>query len=635
MGSFFGNDEFGKSGFDDILGDLSKGIKEMSDNNLSQSIKQGKEIDSMFDRKLEFPSANEKENENELKKEAGTQKVSSEKTKKEETTIVQTPAMTPEEAMEKLNGLIGLEDVKTKVVELVESLKGEKLLAEKTTLKLTRPNLHMVFSGPPGTGKTEVARILANVLHALGFVKENKLIETDRSGLVSSHAGGTAAKVMEKFEAAEGGILFIDEAYALANGDQYGKEAIDTVIKAMEDKRESVLVILAGYEAEMENLLRQNPGFKSRIPNKFNFKDYNALELTEIAKAMLSSKGYVFDQIEPELKAYISINSVNGALEGNGRTIRNLVEGITLQHKIRIGKLKNFEGVELKKILVEDIKNAIAPKNNQRKGMEEVKILSQKMMDSMIDIEKTKNEIENFLNYSIIQNKKIKDGANIPMPSLNLVFKGGNGTGKTEMARNVAMKLRAYGVLNNGQVKEVSRGDIIGSVIGATAQNVKNLMAQSVGGVLVIDRIESLDSDDSYSQEAISVLLQEIDKYRGKMALIITGSGEAMEKFMNKNEALKNKMNKTIVFEDYSTETLVNILEQKLKMQIGLELDEDSRKKIKEHLAFLMPIRENAHWVNQFIENLQIAQCNRLIREESEEYQVYKTEDITNAIDMM
>lgn len=633
----------GAYGYLDIMENLTKGLNEQTAEQVKEAKSMTERINDFIDNGIlngniadrgipEVKGAKDNEEENIVE---NTQEKRKEKEEKEETIVVKAEPMTIEEAMEKLENLIGLEEVKGKVTQLIESLEGEKILQEKSKLKLSRPNLHMIFSGPPGTGKTEVARILSNVFYALGFIKNNVLVETDRSGLVASHAGGTADKVMKKFDEAEGGILFIDEAYALANGDQYGKEAIDTVIKAMEDRRESVVVVLAGYEAEMENLLRQNPGFRSRIPNKFNFKDYNSMELTNIALAMLKGKGYDVEAIEQELKAYINLNSVNGVLEGNGRTIRNLVEAITLQHKIRIGQTKELENVKIELVTKDDIKKAISPKGEQRVGMEELIALSKKSMDELIGMEETKKEVENFLNYSIIQSKKIKQGINIPMPSLNMMLVGESGTGKTSISKNIALKLRAYGVINNGQIKEVSRGDLIGTVIGETAQKVKNVMAQSVGGVLVIDRIESLDSDDSYSREAIEVLIQELDNYRGKMAVIITGNKASLEKFMAKNPILLTKINKKIELKSYNHLDLANIVNAKIEKQIGLQLSTTSKEMIEEKLAKIMPVEENGHWADKFVEVIQIEQCNRLIEEGSENYQEYKEEDIKKALETM
>ena len=142
---------------------------------------------------------------------------------------------------------------------------------------------------------------------------------------------------MKKVNEALNGVLFIDEAYALANNDGYGKEAIDTVIKALEDYRDDFVVILAGYEAEMDNLINENPGFKSRIPHRYRFKDYTPKELTRIAKKMLEDKGYKTDDVMEMIENIIKLECKNGTLEGNARTVRNLVEKIIQNHMIRAG----------------------------------------------------------------------------------------------------------------------------------------------------------------------------------------------------------------------------------------------------------------------------------------------------------
>ena len=194
--------------------------------------------------------------------------------------------------------------------------------------------------GNPGTGKTTVARILSKIYRGLGVLQTNNFVEVDRGGLVCGYVGQTAIKTQEVIDEAMGGILFIDEAYSLYRGkdDAFGLEAIDTLVKAMEDNREDLIVILAGYKKEMAGFLEANSGLKSRFPNLINFDDYTGLELRKIAQIQAKSKGYVIAEgAEEELTDYFDeVQSINAAEAGNGRLARNVIEDAILRQSRRL-----------------------------------------------------------------------------------------------------------------------------------------------------------------------------------------------------------------------------------------------------------------------------------------------------------
>lgn len=203
-----------------------------------------------------------------------------------------------DEALEQLNSLTGLEAVKKDVNSLVNLMRVQNIRKERG---MKQPNVskHLVFSGNPGTGKTTVARLLADIYFSLGILSKGHLVEVDRSGLVSGYIGQTATKVMEVVETAKGGILFIDEAYTLTNGKgegDFGQEAVDTLLKAMEDNRDNLVVIVAGYTEPMEKFLDSNPGLRSRFNKFIYFKDYTPKELLEIMKNMATGQDYILSE---------------------------------------------------------------------------------------------------------------------------------------------------------------------------------------------------------------------------------------------------------------------------------------------------------------------------------------------------
>jgi stage V sporulation protein K len=252
--------------------------------------------------------------------------------------------------------VVGNEQVKEHIRSLVAQMRIQKLRRDQGFSKGTGQSLHMIFKGNPGTGKTTFARIIGKALKELGVLKSGQLIETDRSGLVASYIGQTAQKVNEVVQEALGGILFIDEAYALASkgeGD-FGKEAIDTLVKAIEDHRENLLVILAGYDQDMDAFLETNVGLTSRFPNVFQFSDYTTEELYLILLRVVEAEQY---QLAPECKNVVhSIlrSHIQSGKSSNGRFVRNLFEQAVRKQSVRLGSQMNIDKEDLAKLLPED-----------------------------------------------------------------------------------------------------------------------------------------------------------------------------------------------------------------------------------------------------------------------------------------
>lgn len=595
--------------FDDILNNMiSKGI---------EADKEAKKNASEVDRLLKHSFA-------EIKEEKTIKTVALEPIQKVE------PAITLEEAQAQLNALIGLEDIKESVANLVKRLKGQQVLEEKSQIKIGKPNLHMIFSGPPGSGKTEVARIIVRIFHLLGYIKTDKVVETDRSGLVSDHSGGTAQKVMQKVNEALDGALFIDEAYALANSDGYGKEAIDTLIKAIEDYRDRFVVILAGYESEMDHLIDQNPGFKSRIPQRFRFKDYTPKELTRIADKMLQDKGYKTEEVIDTLENYIKLQCKNSTLEGNARTIRNLVEQIIQHHMVRVGEELPDD---LEMIQLEDVRNAIGLNQNAavRDGMETLQKEALAKLDNLIGLDTVKKEVKRLLNFFAIQQQKRNQGIPTSLPDMNMIFTGDSGTGKTEVARIIGGILKSNGVLPNGHLKEVSRADLVGNVVGDTAQKVKKVVSESLGGILFIDRAYSLHSDDSYSAEAIDTLIKELDDHKGELVVILAGYEEPMNEMLAETEGFESRFRYRFNFEPYTAGEVYEMTEVQLK-DSSYQIGEDAYTHLSEHLHSQTSIESNGRWVSTFLDQLQIVQSDRLMTEGSTDYLTVTLGDVKETL---
>ena len=279
------------------------------------------------------------------------------------------PEETLEEAVAQLRALIGLEAVKADVESLINLVKVRALRQERG-MKCPEMSLHLVFSGNPGTGKTTVARLIGRIYRALGVLSKGQLVEVDRSGLVAGYVGQTAIKTREVIDKALGGILFVDEAYTLApaNADKdFGQEAIDTLLKAMEDHRDDFVVIVAGYESLMPRFIESNPGLKSRFNKYIHFPDYTGQELWEIFQGRVQRSDYQLEEdAARRLEAYWAERYARrGAEFGNAREVRNVFEKTVAAQADRLAAVAQPTDQQLRAITLADVEAALCPKKGQ------------------------------------------------------------------------------------------------------------------------------------------------------------------------------------------------------------------------------------------------------------------------------
>lgn len=276
---------------------------------------------------------------------------------------VETPPEKIEDLKKELDELIGLSGIKREVNNLI-NIATIHALRKQNGLKTVDMSLHMVFSGNPGTGKTTIARLMSRIYKSLGILSKGHLVEVDRSGLVAGYVGQTATKTAGVVEKALGGVLFIDEAYAL-NGkseNDFGQEAIDTLLKAMEDHRDDLVVIIAGYDGLMDEFIHSNPGLESRFNRFMHFDDYTVEEMLGILNLQLKKGQYTLtDGAKEAVKGYIEAANTNSISFGNARGIRNIFERLMVSQANRLAK--NTEGLsqeDLMTITEEDVENARA-----------------------------------------------------------------------------------------------------------------------------------------------------------------------------------------------------------------------------------------------------------------------------------
>ena len=299
----------------------------------------------------------------------------------------QKPQEPEKDPMEELESLVGLTTIKDDVKELMAFVKIQKMRSD-AGLRSVPVSLHLVFTGNPGTGKTTVARIIGRLYKQIGVLSKGQLVEVDRSGLVAGYVGQTALKTQEQIKKAMGGVLFIDEAYALAQKDDaFGQEAIDTVLKAMEDHRDDLVVIVAGYTKPMEKFINSNPGLKSRFNKYFEFPDYTIDELEAIFYLNCSKYDYI---VEEDAKKQIRARIIGRKMMrqenfANAREVRNMFEDIITNQARRVAGMENPTHDDMMKITIEDLSDDIGDKTDTKE--------LEKMMEAAKDVRVTELEM--------------------------------------------------------------------------------------------------------------------------------------------------------------------------------------------------------------------------------------------------
>ena len=336
-------------------------------------------------------------------------------------------------AWSELQEMIGLKEVKEHITRILQSVRGRKI--NEAMVNKGSPSYHMLFRGAAGTGKTEVARVVAKLFYAIGLVRENRLVEVGRKDLVGEHIGETAPKTEAVIEQAMGGVLFIDEAYALkssSNSNDFGNEAIEVLIKAMEDHRDEFVVILAGYHRDMEELLDVNEGLRSRIRFHVSFTDYTLSELAMITKTMLEAAGCTIEpEAEKELESFLKLYEHQGAVEGNARTVRNLVDFVMEEMHSRAA----LSGKATNVIIAEDLRRAGNISDEDPERLKELKDESLKELEGMIGMAELKQEIRRIMNTILLNEKRKEFDMEVETMRMHMCFTGPPGTGKTTVAR--------------------------------------------------------------------------------------------------------------------------------------------------------------------------------------------------------
>tara|TARA_B110000483_G_scaffold243651_1_gene334875 strand:- start:5908 stop:8547 length:2640 start_codon:yes stop_codon:yes gene_type:complete len=478
-----------------------------------------------------------------------------------------------EELLSKLDNLIGLTEIKEKVRDHASYINFMKLRKIKGFAEKDSINIHSVFTGNPGTGKTTVAKMMGKLYKKMGLLSKGHVIEADRVDLVGEYIGQTAPKVKALIEKARGGVLFVDEAYSLARANDdskdFGREVVEILVKEMSNGPGDIAVIVAGYPKEMKYFIDSNPGLRSRFKHFFKFKDYTPKELIKIALVAAKEKEVELDSKSYSLMDEMIIDAYRNRDRsfGNARFVYDLVDHAKINMGLRLMARAYPDKIsvkELSQIKQKDV-TLIGVKHNKILPNlpidEKLLVLALSELDSLIGIDNIKLQIKELV--GIVRYYKETGKNVIANFSLHSVFVGNPGTGKTTVARILTKIYKALGILERGHMVETDRQGLVAGFVGQTAIKTAERIDEAMGGVLFIDEAYALTSmggmQVDYGNEAIQTILKRMEDFRGDFFIFVAGYPDNMERFLKANPGLNSRFDKILKFNDYNSAQLADI----------------------------------------------------------------------------
>lgn len=540
--------------------------------------------------------------------------------------------LSSQQAFGLLNQLVGLRNVKRQISEHTKYIKFLQLRRDRGYEEEEFTALHSVFTGNPGTGKTTVARLLGAIYHSMGLLEKGHVHEVDRVDLIGEYIGQTAPKVKEAFEKAKGGVLFIDEAYALArNNDDskdFGREVIELLVKQMSHPSCDFMVVVAGYPQEMDAFIKSNPGLSSRFKYYYDFDDYDLEELIQILD--IFCKRYNVSMTAASREELKSIIQEEFRLKdksfGNARYVSQLLEKAKINMGIRLMNKTNREDIsdnDLKEIKLQDVRKV---KSGRGSKWQEIAINQKHLeralqkLDQLTGLTEVKEKVHQLVD--IVRYRRSKAEPITGMMNMHLVLVGNPGTGKTTVARILAEIYKALGVLEKGHIVETDRQGLVAGYVGQTAIKTAKIIDEALGGVLFIDEAYALNkvgAHNDFGDEAVQVLLKKMEDHRGQFFTLVAGYPDEMDRFLSTNPGLSSRFDHTLHFPDFNEEELMSIAKS-FARENGYRLSSDAIHMLSAQLTLEYQQRSktfgNARRVRQYLDEIVKQQSLRLGKEQ-------------------
>jgi len=536
-----------------------------------------------------------------------------------------------EVALAKLDAMVGLAPVKQEVKALIARMQVEQKRRDQG-LDVSALSQHMVFTGPPGVGKTEIARLIGEIYQGLKVLRKGHVVETDRASLVAGYLGQTAIKTLDKCREALDGILFIDEAYSLAPGlgADFGKEAVDTILKFMEDNRDRIVVIVAGYRNEMRRFIDSNPGLASRFSKTIDFPSYTTAELCEIFKRMATRQQFNLPEgFEARLKPWIE-SRAKAEDWANAREMRTLLERSREAQAMRVA---SDPSADISVVTIQDI---VLATGQQDEGNEAAIAAALDKLNAMVGLAPIKEEVQALIARKQVEQKRREQGLDVSSVSQHMVFTGPPGVGKTEVARVIGEVFRALKVLRKGHVVETDRASLVAGYVGQTAIKTLDKCKEALDGILFIDEAYSLAATPGLGtdlgKEAIDTLLKFMEDNRDRIIVIVAGYRNEMRHFIDSNPGLASRFTKTFDFPPYSPAELFEIFKRMAARQ-QFNLPQDFEAKLKPWIESRAKAQDwaNAREMRTLLEKTREAQALRVAKDASADVSVVTIEDVVHA----
>lgn len=521
--------------------------------------------------------------------------------------------------MSEMDEFVGMNSVKEAIKLLARQIEFNKMRMERGLAGADILALNLMLTGNPGTGKTTVARKLGEIFKSIGLLPSDKVIEVERSQMVSEYAGETPKLVNKLCDRAMGGILFVDEAYTLAPLDQGGQkdkggtEAIETLMKRMEDDRGKFVVIIAGYQTEMEQFVRVNPGIESRLTHCIHIDDYTADELYEIFMGQVKKKKFILTDNSKNvlLKAIKQKVDAKSKNFGNAREMRKMFDATVSRLSNRVSLFSPDE-------MTDEVLITITPEDIPSESNATIDVnAALGQLNLLTGLSSVKDEVRNLVAFLNMEQQRAEMGGQKTVISSHFVFSGNPGTGKTTVARIMADVFKSIGILSRGHLIEADRSALVAGFTGQTAIKTNQIIDSAMGGVLFIDEAYTLNggAQDSFGLEAINTLLKRLEDDKGKFICIVAGYSNEMNTFLDSNPGLPSRFSKKIHFPDYSADEMT-IIFRSMVAKKGMTLDAEADAAVPEIFENIVTHKDknfaNAREVRKLFESAITKQSNRL-----------------------